>query len=212
MDHQIINEEFREKLDAERVSSTDLRAIAKAIGKNHTLAQDLWAANRLNYRLAAVLIMDPKKIDAGYLETLVGDIETLAEAEQEKLSEWLLANQLMHIKTIGDAIEPWSVEKSVVKQRMFWSYQARKIRKNKQANSNSDRLLAVIEKEMENSHPTVQWTMNWCAAEIGIFDETQRERCIALGERLGLYKDYPVSKGCTSPYLPIWINAMVGKK
>jgi hypothetical protein len=45
-------------------------------------------------------------------------------------------------------------------------------------------------------------------------DETSiiRQRCIALGEKTGLYIDFPVSKGCTSPYLPIWINSVVGKR
>jgi hypothetical protein len=54
--------------------------------------------------------------------------------------------------------------------------------------------------------------LHWCAAQIGIEDEDLRGRCIQLGERLALYKDYPVSKGCTSPYLPIWIGSVVGKK
>ena len=27
----------------------------------------------------------------------------------------------------------------------------------------------------------------------------------------GVYRDYPVSKGCTSPYAPIWINEMVSR-
>jgi hypothetical protein len=29
---------------------------------------------------------------------------------------------------------------------------------------------------------------------------------------LGLYRDYPVSRGCTSPFAPIWIREMVGRK
>lgn len=54
--------------------------------------------------------------------------------------------------------------------------------------------------------------MNWCAAQIGIADERLRGRCIALGERLGLYRDYPVSRGCTSPLLPLWIGGVVGEQ
>jgi len=34
---------------------------------------------------------------------------------------------------------------------------------------------------------------------------------IAIGEDLGIYQDDPVSKGCTSPIAPIWINAMVSR-
>ena len=65
---------------------------------------------------------------------------------------------------------------------------------------------------MAGADDMVQETMNWCAAQIGITDAGLRGRCIQLGERLALYKDYRVSKGCTSPYLPIWIGSVVGKK
>jgi 3-methyladenine DNA glycosylase AlkD len=76
----------------------------------------------------------------------------------------------------------------------------------------NEALLEHIEQELAAAPEKVQWNMNWCAAQIGIADERLRGRCIALGERLGLYRDYPVSKGCTSPYLPIWIGAVVGKR
>jgi hypothetical protein len=39
-----------------------------------------------------------------------------------------------------------------------------------------------------------------------------RKRAIAIGEKLGIYRDYPVSKGCTSPFAPIWIDEMVKRK
>ena len=58
----------------------------------------------------------------------------------------------------------------------------------------------------------VQWTMNSCLAGIGIHFPKYRKRAIAIGERLGIYRDYPVSKGCTSPFAPIWIDAMVRRQ
>jgi hypothetical protein len=30
-------------------------------------------------------------------------------------------------------------------------------------------------------------------------DEKVRKQAIAIGEKLGIYRDWPVSKGCTSP-------------
>ncbi|MHC4427074.1 MAG: DNA alkylation repair protein, partial [Planctomycetota bacterium] len=48
--------------------------------------------------------------------------------------------------------------------------------------------------------------------EIGIHFPDHRERAIAIGETLGVYRDYPVSKGCTSPFAPIWINEMVRRQ
>lgn len=35
---------------------------------------------------------------------------------------------------------------------------------------------------------------------------------VKLGEKLGVYRDYPVSKGCTSPFAPVWINEMVSRQ
>src|SRR5688572_24343350 len=59
---------------------------------------------------------------------------------------------------------------------------------------------------MGNAAPEVQWTMNFCLAGIGIHFPKHRKRAIASGEKLGIYRDYPVSKGCTSPFAPIWIT------
>jgi 3-methyladenine DNA glycosylase AlkD len=60
--------------------------------------------------------------------------------------------------------------------------------------------------------PEVQWTMNGCLAGIGIHFPKLRKRAVAIGEALGLYRDWPVSKGCTPPFAPIWINEMVRRQ
>lgn len=41
--------------------------------------------------------------------------------------------------------------------------------------------------------------MNNTLANTGIHNPKLRKRAIAIGEKLGMYRDYPVSKGCTSP-------------
>ena len=73
-------------------------------------------------------------------------------------------------------------------------------------------LLDRIECEIAGADYGVQWSMNWCAASIGIVDAELRGRCLALVERLDLFMDYPTPKGCTSPYLPSWSNAVVAKQ
>jgi 3-methyladenine DNA glycosylase AlkD len=73
-------------------------------------------------------------------------------------------------------------------------------------------LLDRIESEMGNADPAVQWTMNSALAEIGIHLLKLRKRAITIGETLGIYRDCPVSKVCTSPFAPIWINAMVSRQ
>jgi 3-methyladenine DNA glycosylase AlkD len=73
-------------------------------------------------------------------------------------------------------------------------------------------LLDRIESEMRDADPAAQWTMNSCLANIGIHFPRHRKRALAIGEKLGIFRDYPVSKGCTSPFAPIWINEMVKRK
>ncbi len=51
--------------------------------------------------------------------------------------------------------------------------------------------------------------MNFCLGGIGINFPEHRKRAIAIGETVGVYRYWPVSKGCTSPFAPIWINEMV---
>jgi 3-methyladenine DNA glycosylase AlkD len=65
---------------------------------------------------------------------------------------------------------------------------------------------------MASADPEVQWMMNNTLAGIEIHFPKHRKRAIAIGEKLGVYRDYPVSKGCTSPFAPIWINAMVSRQ
>lgn len=65
---------------------------------------------------------------------------------------------------------------------------------------------------MASSPSEAQWTMNFSLAEIGINHPEYRKRAISIGEKLGVYRDFPVSKGCTSPFAPIWIEEMVRRQ
>ena len=73
-------------------------------------------------------------------------------------------------------------------------------------------LLDRIEKELPNAGPEVQWTMNSTLAAIGIEHVEHRRRAIAIGEKIGLYRDWPVSKGCTPPYVPVWVDFIVKRQ
>lgn len=95
--------------------------------------------------------------------------------------------------------------------RAGWSLTAERVAKSPDGLDVSA-LLDRIESEMGTADPVVQWTMNSTLAEIGIHLPKLRKRAVAIGEKLGVYRDYPVSKGCTSPFAPIWISHMVSRK
>ena len=73
-------------------------------------------------------------------------------------------------------------------------------------------MLDRLESEMGDADPTTPWTMNFCLAEIGINVPADRERALAIGEKLGVFQNYPTLKGCTSHFAPIWINETVRRQ
>jgi hypothetical protein len=54
--------------------------------------------------------------------------------------------------------------------------------------------------------------MNFCLIEIGVNNPKLRKRAVQIGEKVGAYRDYPVSKGCVSPFAPIAIEEMAKRK
>jgi 3-methyladenine DNA glycosylase AlkD len=189
----------------------DLRTLAKDIKKDHALAMELWSSKEFFARQLAILIMDKKLLSEEVIDKLISDMAQHNEKEQLHLIDWLFANQLTkHNKTIA-LIESWSDSPSSLKRRTYWYYQAR-LRWKGQIQSNSEVLLSAIEKKIEKEQPEVQWAMNFTTGWIGIYEKPYRNRCIALGEKTGLYKGKMVSKGCTPDYLPEFIAIESGKR
>jgi hypothetical protein len=56
------------------------------------------------------------------------------------------------------------------------------------------------------AEPMVQMVTSFMAGWNGVHQPEPRDRCVALGERTGLYIDDVVPKGCTPGYLP-WLIA-----
>ena len=105
----------------------------------------------------------------------------------------------------------WMKSKDVMAARAGWSLTTGCVARNPEV-LDLPALLDRIESEMPTAAPEVQWTMNTTLAQIGINHPKLRKRALAIGEKLGIYRDYPVSKGCTSPFAPIWINEMVSRQ
>ena len=122
-----------------------------------------------------------------------------------------MANQLSKDKHTIKFMESWEKSLSALQRRIFWYYQARLRWVGQTPSPNTEYLISTIETNIEKEEPEVQWAMNFTAAQIGIFEPEFRSRCIALGERTGLYKDEAVHKGCTPNYLPDFIAIQVGK-
>ena len=189
----------------------DLRKIAASIKKDHQLAMELWSSGQYHARQLAVLIMDKKLLSQEVIDTLDQDIMQHVLDERLNLMDWLMANQLAKDKKTIALMESWVDSPSPLQRRIYWYYQGRLRWVGQTPPPNTEELLSAIEARIEKEVPEVQWAMNFTAAQIGIFQEGFRQRCISLGEQTGLYKDEVVAKNCTPNYLPKYIAIQVAK-
>lgn len=184
----------------------DLRNIAKEIKKDHSMAMELWSSGKFFPRQLAILIMDNKQINQELINKLDKDIQSHPMKEQTQLIDWLMANQLTKDRKTTTLIETWENSPSPLQRRLFWYYQGRLRWVGQKPPENSEHLLTNIEANILKEAPPVQWAMNFTAGWIGVYDEKYRARCIAIGEKTGLFKNEMVSKGCTPNYLPEFIS------
>ncbi|MBZ4192438.1 DNA alkylation repair protein [Niabella beijingensis] len=189
----------------------DLRKMAGEIKKDHELALELWSTGQFLPRQLALLIMDKKQLSQKLIDSLDNDIKQHSEEERLQLIDWLMANQLSKDKKTIALMETWENRQSSLQRRIFWYHQARLRWVGQTPPPNSEELLSKIEERIEKEVPEVQWAMNFTAAQIGIFEKKYRSRCVALGERTGLYKDEIVAKNCTPNYLPKFIAIQADK-
>jgi 3-methyladenine DNA glycosylase AlkD len=183
----------------------DIRKLAAKITTNDQLAIALWETGNIDARLLAILLIKPKNLSRDEVDRMVRSSSFAQVADW--LSSYVVKNhpdkESLRQSWMGDD-DPWAA-------RAGWSLTSERIARSSDGLDLSA-LLDRIESEMGNAASEAQWTMNFCLAGIGIHFPEHRKRAIAIGEKLGIYRDYPVSKGCTSPFAPIWINEMVRRQ
>jgi len=183
----------------------DIRKLAAKIKTNHALAIALWETGNIDARLLAILLINPKNLSGDELDRMVRSVGFA------QVADWLNSYVVRKYPDKETLRQRWMADDDPWAARAGWSLTSERIGKNPEG-LDLPALLDRIESEMGDAAPEAQWTMNFCLAGIGIHFPRYRKRAIAIGETLGIYRDYPVSKGCTSPFAPIWIKEMVSRQ
>lgn len=183
----------------------DIRTLAKKIKVNHELALALWETDIVEARLLATLLIVPKTLSAEEMDRMVRSVNFM------QVADWLQSYVVKLHPDHETLRRQWMAEGNPLAARAGWALTAGRVVKNPEG-LDLPALLDRIETELATAAPEVQWTMNTCLAQIGICFPKHRKRALAIGEKLGIYRDYPCPKGCTSPFAPIWINEMVRRQ
>ncbi|NEV87573.1 DNA alkylation repair protein [Streptomyces tendae] len=191
--------------DDHGVNLTKLRALAKRLKTQPGLARDLWATDDTAARLLAILVCRPKSYDRDELDAM------LRRARTPKVHDWLVNYVVKKNPHAEDLRVTWTADPDPVVASAGWALTTERVTRNP-AGLDLPALLDTVESEMKDAPDRLQWAMNHCLARIGIDHPEHRPRALAIGERLGVLKDYPTPPGCTSPYAPVWITETVRRQ
>lgn len=188
------------------VKMGDIRKVAKEIKTaDKNLAAELWDTNIIEAQLLATLLLNPKELSMEELDRMV------RSTSFDRVADWFNSYIANKHPEKDKLLGHWMQSDNKWALRAAWSILAAKITKDAE-DLDLEGLLDQIETEMPKAPQEVQWTMNFALAHIGIYHPTHRRRAMDIGNKLGIYKDYPVSKGCTSPFAPVWIEEMVNRQ
>lgn len=183
----------------------DIRKVAAMSKTNHPLAIALWGTGNIDARLLAILWLKPRDLSRDEMDRMVRSVDFV------QVADWLNSYVVKSHPDKESLRQSWMQDDDPWAARAGWSLTSERIARSPDG-LDLPALLDRIEAELGSAAPEAQWTMNSCLAGIGIHSPGHRERAVAIGERLGIYRDYPVSKGCTSPFAPIWIAEMVRRQ
>lgn len=144
------------------VSTPDLRKMAREIGKNHDLAQELWSVDVLETRGLAFLIDDPSEVTEKQMEQWVREFDNWA------VCDGCCAN--LFDKTVfawKKAVE-WSQRKREFEKRAAFTLMAAlAVHDKKAADKEFVSFLPIIKREAKDERNFVKKAVNWALRQIG---------------------------------------------
>jgi 3-methyladenine DNA glycosylase AlkD len=161
------------------VSIPGLQSLAKKIGKNRKLAQDLWSSAIHEARILACMIDDPQQITADRLERLVNEFDSWDLCDQccnRLFSKTPFARQ----KALAWANRP----EEFVKRAGFVMMAVLAVHDKKAADKQFDAFFERIKKEAIDGRNFVKKAINWALRQIGKRNMSLNRKAIAVAEEI----------------------------
>jgi len=144
------------------VSIPDIRKVAKRIGKNHTLAQRLWATGIHEARILAAMIDEPSKVTANQMDRWVRGFDSWDLCDQCCMNLFD-KTPFAYAKALA-----WSRRKEEFVKRAGFALMACLAVHDKQASNESfEKFLIAVEKGSFDDRNFVMKAVNWALRQIG---------------------------------------------
>ncbi len=161
------------------VSMPDLISIAKEIGRDHNLAQQLWAANTRETRILACMIEDPKMVTEEQVENWAREFDYWEICDQ-CIMKLFDKTQFAYQK----AVEWSSKEEEFVKRAGFVLMACLAVHDKKADNKQFERFLPLIKREANDNRTYVKKAVNWALRQVGKRNQDLNEKAIKIAEEI----------------------------
>jgi len=144
------------------VSIPTIRKIAKEIGSDHSLAQELWASKIHEARILAPMIDDPKQVTQTQMEQWAKDFDSWDICDQ------CCSNLFDKTTNAFQMARKWSSRnEEFVKRAAFALVAALAVHDKKSTNAQFQSFLPIIERESTDERNFVRKATNWALRQIG---------------------------------------------
>ncbi len=161
------------------ISIYTLRKIAKNIGKNHQLAQKLWASKIHEARILASMIDEPARVTEKQMEKWVKDFNSWDICDQ------VISNLFDQTKYAYKKAFAWSKQKEeFVKRAGFVMMASLSVHDKKAKNKDFEQFFPVIKREITDERNFVKKAVNWALRQIGKRNLALNKQAIALAKEI----------------------------
>lgn len=158
---------------------TQMKKLAKQVGKDHALAQELWEIPIYDAKTMAILVDEPKVVRREQVE-----------AQIAHLQNWMLTHTygsmlLAKVKFQPDLMEEWLDEENDIKRRCAW-IMVGNLAKSKKLNP--ERAMALLEKaanELQGEENFVRDCMNNALLAMGSMNAELHEKAMQVALAIG---------------------------
>ena len=161
------------------ISQPVLHRLARRIGKNHELAEQLWSSGIHEARILATLIGEPDKVTSAQMEHWAREFDS-----------WDIVDAACCYLYAGTSaawrqVEAWSSRQEEFVKRAAFSLAAYLSCKDKQApDARFEQFLRVIEREAHDERNFVRKAVNWALRNIGKRSLRLNRSAIRAAERI----------------------------
>jgi 3-methyladenine DNA glycosylase AlkD len=161
------------------VSIPNLRKIAKQVGTNHNLAQQLWESDIRETRILASMVDDPKIVTEEQMERWVKDFDYWEICDQ------CCMNLFERTKFAHQKCVEWSSNEEEFVKRAGFVLMARLAVSDKKADDEQfEKFLPMIKNEASDNRNYVKKAVNWALRQIGKRNSNLNRKTIEIAKEI----------------------------